>query len=363
MANIRIDIDSVILDNQTITFKSPADCSDITGLIVYYVDNGLSKSQVFQFADAHGNNVGDIDLFASDVIVKVVLDVEASKAYVQNADTNAYLENRLKGKSSTGHKHTKSEITDFPTSMTPTAHNHAASDITGGTLAVGIGGTGVTKNPSMLTNLGSTSADSVFAASPRPGVTGTLPVANGGTGNTTAKGAEFAINGGIEESTAAMADDFRMVFAHTNPTKDVGVFLYRKVSTVWNYFKAKADSLYAAKSHGSHVPTPETANNAKFLRNDNSWQTVTPANIGAAESSHTHTKSQISDFPTTMTPSAHNQAASTITAGTFAATGVKAAAGTDYTTERVRNIVMTTTDPGAGTASSYANGTVVLVYE
>lgn len=61
-------------------------------------------------------------------------------------------------------------------------HNHAASNITSGTLAVARGGTGVTSNPSMLTNLGSTSAASVFAASPRPGVTGVLPVANGGTG-------------------------------------------------------------------------------------------------------------------------------------------------------------------------------------
>ena len=48
----------------------------------------------------------------------------------------------------------------------------------------------------------------------------------------------------------------------------------------------KHDDTYAAKSHGTHVPTPETANNAKFLRNDNTWQTVTPANIGAAASSH-----------------------------------------------------------------------------
>ena len=65
-------------------------------------------------------------------------------------------------------------------------HKHAAGDITSGTLAVARGGTGVTSNPSMLTNLGSTNAASVFAASPRPGVTGTLPVANGGTGQTTA---------------------------------------------------------------------------------------------------------------------------------------------------------------------------------
>jgi len=53
-----------------------------------------------------------------------------------------------------------------------------------GTLQVANGGTGLTASPSMLTNLGSTSAANVFAASPRPGVTGTLPIANGGTGLT-----------------------------------------------------------------------------------------------------------------------------------------------------------------------------------
>lgn len=62
------------------------------------------------------------------------------------------------------------------------SHNHSAANITSGTLAVARGGTGVTANPSMLTNLGSTSAVSVFATSPRPGVTGTLHIANGGTG-------------------------------------------------------------------------------------------------------------------------------------------------------------------------------------
>ena len=74
-------------------------------------------------------------------------------------------------------------------SVNDNSHNHNASNITSGTLAVARGGTGVTANPSMLTNLGSTTAASVFAASPRPGVTGTLPIANGGTGATTATNA------------------------------------------------------------------------------------------------------------------------------------------------------------------------------
>ena len=56
----------------------------------------------------------------------------------------------------------------------------------------------------------------------------------------------------------------------------------------------------ALKSHGNHVPTTQTASNKVFLRNDNTWATVTPANIGAAASSHTHTKSQITDFPSSM---------------------------------------------------------------
>ena len=70
---------------------------------------------------------------------------------------------------------------------------------------------------------------------------------------------------------------------------------------------------------------------------------ITPASIGAAASSH-------------------NQAASTITAGTFAATGVKAMNGTDYTTARVRNIQASTTDLTAG-SSALANGDIYLVYE
>lgn len=57
------------------------------------------------------------------------------------------------------------------------------------------------------------------------------------------------------------------------------------------YTESEIDSKLSGKansSHGNHVPATQTANNAVFLRNDNSWQTVTPANIGAATSGHTH---------------------------------------------------------------------------
>lgn len=61
--------------------------------------------------------------------------------------------------------------------------------LTSGTLPIARGGTGLTASPSMLTNLGSTTATNVLTASPRPGVTGTLGLGNGGTGATTAEAA------------------------------------------------------------------------------------------------------------------------------------------------------------------------------
>jgi len=63
------------------------------------------------------------------------------------------------------------------------ASNTAANALTSnigvtGTLPVGNGGTGLTSAPSMLTNLATATAASPFASAPRPGVTGLLPDAN-----------------------------------------------------------------------------------------------------------------------------------------------------------------------------------------
>ena len=92
MSNIRVDLTAPIYDGKEVVFRSPADCSQVTGLILYYGDT----SQEFMFADAHGNNVGDIDhLFAENVVVKVILDLKTGMAFVQNADTNVYLEGRF----------------------------------------------------------------------------------------------------------------------------------------------------------------------------------------------------------------------------------------------------------------------------
>ena len=94
--NIRVDLNYPIKNGTEVVFRSPVDCSKVTGLSVYYPEDGVTASKEFVFADAHGNNVGDIDhLFAENVAVKVILDASTGMAFVQNADTNAYLEERF----------------------------------------------------------------------------------------------------------------------------------------------------------------------------------------------------------------------------------------------------------------------------
>ena len=172
------------------------------------------------------------------------------------------------------------------------------------------------------TNLASTSAASFNGtANITPGVTGTLPIANGGTGGTTGYAANANIFASMTEETDAVADaDWIMVASlstdSTNQAK--GRLRVRKASSVYSYIKGKTDALYAAKSHTHANATTSAAgflpklsgSTTQYLRGDGTWATVqagvtgvkgnaetayrtgnvnlTPANIGAAAASHTH---------------------------------------------------------------------------
>lgn len=111
MAYIRVDQAIPVFDGQPVTFKSPASCSGIEGLKVYYPAADGTAVATFALADAHGNNVGSINLFAANVLVKVILDTEGGMAFVQNADTNAYLEGKLAEKYSPANKPSAAAVT------------------------------------------------------------------------------------------------------------------------------------------------------------------------------------------------------------------------------------------------------------
>lgn len=102
MAKIKVISKCEIYDGMSITFKAPCDCSAIDGLNVYY----NNTVQSFSFRDAHGNDLSGLsNLFAAGTYVKAVLNTAEGHAYLQNSDTNGYLESRFIGKAGITHVH------------------------------------------------------------------------------------------------------------------------------------------------------------------------------------------------------------------------------------------------------------------
>ena len=96
MANIKVTLPVPLVDGHPVTFKAPAGCDTVTGIKVYYPSGTGTSSKVFSFRDANRNDISNLsNLFATGAYVRVVLDTVNSHAYIQNADTNQYLENRL----------------------------------------------------------------------------------------------------------------------------------------------------------------------------------------------------------------------------------------------------------------------------
>lgn len=104
MANIKVTLDYQIHDGMALTFKAPCDCTAVTGLKIYYPslaeNTSTQTSKTFVFKDSHGATLTGIgNLFMANSYVKVILDTVNNFAYLQNADTNSYLENNKLAKS------------------------------------------------------------------------------------------------------------------------------------------------------------------------------------------------------------------------------------------------------------------------
>lgn len=97
MANIRVELTEPLLDGMDVKFRTPCDCSEVTGLTVVAPTNaGGVASRVFTFKDAHGSDISNLgNLFAEGVLVKVMVDTQNNSAYILNADTNSYLEDAM----------------------------------------------------------------------------------------------------------------------------------------------------------------------------------------------------------------------------------------------------------------------------
>ena len=97
MANLIATSEIPIFDGMLLTLRAACDCTAIEGLTVYYPsvsDNAMADtSKAFTFKDAHGNTLTGIgNLFSAGAYIRVILDTTNNFAYIQNADTNGYIE-------------------------------------------------------------------------------------------------------------------------------------------------------------------------------------------------------------------------------------------------------------------------------
>lgn len=113
----------------------------------------------------------------------------------------------------------------------------------------------------------------------------------GGAANSVANSMTVKLNSGTTEGTNMFTFNGSAAKSVNITPSAIGAAASSHTHDDRYYTESEIDSKLSGKantSHGNHVPTTQTANNAVFLRNDNTWATVTPANIGAAASSHTH---------------------------------------------------------------------------
>lgn len=243
------------------------------------------------------------------------------------------------------------------------SHNHDASAITSGTL-------GSSRLP-------------------------TVPVSKGGTGKTSLTSGRYLVGNGTntvaEKTPANVLTDIGAVnkagdtmtgslSIEASPYSDLKLkdktnnsyTILRNTAHRTQIMSQSDDKNYRALTLHDKNSTEEASNILQIQEIVNGVQSTayrvyhtgyetTPAKIGAAPASHTHAAGDITSG-TLDAARIPTLAASKINAGTFAATGVKAATGTDYTTARVRNIKASTTDLTAG-SSSLTNGDIYLVYE
>lgn len=92
MAKIKVTSKCELYDGMSITFNTPCDSTTVDGVTV----SCKGTTQSFTFRDTHGNPLeNQSDLFSEGAYIKAVLDTTRGYAYLQNADTNGYLEAKL----------------------------------------------------------------------------------------------------------------------------------------------------------------------------------------------------------------------------------------------------------------------------
>ena len=140
--------------------------------------------------------------------------------------------------------------------------------------------------------------------------------------------------------------------AHTHTKSQITDFpTSMPASDVYSWAKQQNKPVYTAAEVGA-VPTSRTVNGKALSANIS----LTYSDVGAAAASHTHTKSQITDFPTSMPASDVYSWAKAVTKPTYTASEVGALAATDKAADSDKwdgyHLNVVTTLPTTGTVGN-----------
>ena len=158
----------------------------------------------------------------SEVDSKLSGKSDTSHTHDSRYYTESEVDSKLSGKANSTHSHTIAQVTNLQATLdgkAPSRHNHSAANIT----------------------------------------SGTLPIARGGTGATTAQAAEFAILGDPQASSTDISDETKFASIFAEPSATQGTLYSRTFGQVYSTIKGRTDALYAPKSHSHGAATTGAA--------------------------------------------------------------------------------------------------------
>lgn len=147
---------------------------------------------------------------------------------------------------------TGNKVTNYDSHLSATNNPHSVTKS-----QVGLGNVTNVATESTITS-GSTkniTSGAVYTAlQGKVNTTDTIAVAHGGTGQTTAKGGQYALLGSMNEVTGTPSDSSMWIGRYDSPSASSGAVYYRKFLELWNYIKSKINGNYdipANKHYGN----------------------------------------------------------------------------------------------------------------
>ena len=187
-----------------------------------------NRTYTFRYNGTQYDLVGDINTTTDTKVTNTL-----------NTTTKAYVTGTTNASTNTG-----TQVFDTGVYLGTTAGELVASKFTGGLNGNANTATKLATGRSIKINLASTSAATFDGSGDiTPGVSETLPLANGGTGKTTAKDAANAFINSLDTGTAAPEDADYFVSQSVGGGTTTTTYIRRPISALWEYIKNKIGSV------------------------------------------------------------------------------------------------------------------------